>query len=341
MAAIYADFPDTVEVMHDRTFDTLAALVDERPGYYDILWIGRTHNLDALKELVATWRARSDLRIVLDTEAITATRHQQMALMTGGQRFDLREAMRAEFANVGLCDAIVAVSEQEAVALRGLGLGPVSVLGTVRDVRLTPRGFYDRRGLLFVGAMHQQASPNYDSLCWFVEHVLPLVIAGLGPEARLTIAGYTSTGVDMSRFTDHPNVTLRGVVPDTTDLHDTHRVFVAPTRIAAGVPYKVHEAASLGLPVVASLVLQRTARMEARSRCSPRIPKIRPRSPRTSCSVPCGVALAASPKRAPRARLARENSREAYRRALENIVCPPPNCEAPHATLQAASQLDT
>ncbi|HSU07497.1 MAG TPA: glycosyltransferase, partial [Acetobacteraceae bacterium] len=37
---------------------------------------------------------------------------------------------------------------------------------------------------------------------------------------------------------------------------DSHRVFVAPTRFAAGVPYKVHEAASFGLPVIATELLR-------------------------------------------------------------------------------------
>ena len=40
-------------------------------------------------------------------------------------------------------------------------------------------------------------------------------------------------------------------------IYDQHRVFIAPTRFAAGMPYKVHEAASLGLPVVATELLRR------------------------------------------------------------------------------------
>ena len=43
---------------------------------------------------------------------------------------------------------------------------------------------------------------------------------------------------------------------DTFPLYDAHRVFVAPTRYAAGVPYKVHEAASYGVPVVATELLR-------------------------------------------------------------------------------------
>ena len=35
------------------------------------------------------------------------------------------------------------------------------------------------------------------------------------------------------------------------------RVFVAPTRYAAGIPHKVHQAAALGVPVVATSLLAR------------------------------------------------------------------------------------
>lgn len=109
--------------------------------------------------------------------------------------------------------------------------------------------------MLFVGAIHETDSPNHDSLVWFVDEVLPLVERELGWETRLTIVGYTAPGVSMERFEDHPRVTLRGAVADLTSLYDSHRLFVAPTRFAAGLPYKVHEAASFGLPVVATTLL--------------------------------------------------------------------------------------
>jgi glycosyltransferase involved in cell wall biosynthesis len=62
--------------------------------------------------------------------------------------------------------------------------------------------------------------------------------------------------VDLGRFRDHPRITLRGEVSWTFPLYDAHRIFVAPTRYAAGVPYKVHEAASYGVPVVATELLR-------------------------------------------------------------------------------------
>ncbi len=42
---------------------------------------------------------------------------------------------------------------------------------------------------------------------------------------------------------------------DLTPLYDSHRIFVAPTRFGSGLPYKVYEAASHGVPVVASDLL--------------------------------------------------------------------------------------
>ena len=109
--------------------------------------------------------------------------------------------------------------------------------------------------MLFVGAIHEQDSPNYDSLCWFADNVLPLVERELGWETRLTIVGYTAPGVRMDRFEDHPRITLRGPVADLATVYDSHRLFVAPTRYAAGSPYKIQEAASHGLPVVATTLL--------------------------------------------------------------------------------------
>jgi glycosyltransferase involved in cell wall biosynthesis len=110
--------------------------------------------------------------------------------------------------------------------------------------------------MLFVGAIHTPDSPNLDSLVWFADEVLPLIEEALGWETRLTIAGYIAPGIDLSRFERHRRITLRGAVSNLEPLYNASRVFVAPTRFAAGTPYKVYEAASRGLPVVATELLR-------------------------------------------------------------------------------------
>jgi GT2 family glycosyltransferase len=259
VGAVYADLPDTVEVMHDRSLDDLPAFLDSRDGYYDSVWVVRTHNLDRVLPALERYclgKGRPP-RIVLDAEAIAAERDAVRAAVRGAAAGDLDAAVLREFRSAALCQRIVATSAAEAATLRRLGFTDVAVIGHIRAVRLTPRPFAERSGMLFVGAIHEQDSPNYDSLCWFVDEVLPLVEDALGWETRLTIAGYTTEAVDLERFRGHSRVTLRGTVADTEPLYDSHRVFVAPTRFAAGTPYKVHEAASFGLPVVATELLRR------------------------------------------------------------------------------------
>ena len=256
VAAIYADIPETVEVMYDRSLEDLAEFLDRRDGYYETIWVARTHNLDRIRPSVerhVVGKGRPP-RIVLDTEAVASLRNAARAALRS-EAFDLEAAAANEFQNASFCQDIVAVSESEAHFLRSLGFADVSLMGHIRELAITKRSFVERRGLLFVGAIHAIDSPNYDGLCWFVDDVLPLVEKELGFETRLTIVGYTADGVTLDRFENHARITLRGEVADTESLYNSHRVFVAPARFAAGAPYKVYEAASFGLPVVATDLL--------------------------------------------------------------------------------------
>jgi glycosyltransferase involved in cell wall biosynthesis len=174
--------------------------------------------------------------------------------------------------------------------------------------------------LLFIGAIHETGSPNFDGLCWFVDEVLPLIERELGWETRLSVVGYTGAGVSLDRFRHHPRVTLRGAVAEAEPLYDAHRVFVAPTRYAGGAPYKVYEAASFGLPVVATDLLRHQLGWEAGKELMA-----------ADCSDPAAFArhvvavyrdpaLWRSLRDHALARLAAENSREHYVQALTTIL---------------------
>jgi len=256
VAAIYADIPETVEVMYDRSLEDLSEFLDSRDGYYETIWVARTHNLDRIRPIVerhVVGKGRPP-RIILDTEAVASLRLAARADLLG-QTFDLEAAAATELQNASFCQDIIAVSPSEARYLRSLGFSDVSLLGHIRELALTPKDFAERHGLLFVGATHDVGSPNYDGLCWFVDEVLPAVEQELGYETRLTIVGTTAKGVTFERFEHHPRVTLKGELADIGSLYNAHRVFIAPTRFAAGAPYKVYEAASFGLPVVATDLL--------------------------------------------------------------------------------------
>jgi glycosyltransferase involved in cell wall biosynthesis len=195
-------------------------------------------------------------RVVVDTEAVASVRQAEQAALLN-QEFDLEAALRQEFAQLDPGMHVVAVTEAEATIIRPHHRGPVTVLGHAVAPSPMPRQFEDRTGILFVGAIHGTDHPNYDGLAWFIEEILPIIEQDLRWETRLTVAGYIAPGLTLDRFSGHPRVTLRGAMADLTPLYDSHRVFVAPARFAAGIPYKVHEAAAFGLPVVASTLLAR------------------------------------------------------------------------------------
>lgn len=45
---IRQDFPETVEVFHDRGYEQLGDFLTHHNRYYDCIWIARTHNAERL-----------------------------------------------------------------------------------------------------------------------------------------------------------------------------------------------------------------------------------------------------------------------------------------------------
>ncbi len=176
--------------------------------------------------------------------------------------------------------------------------------------------------MLFVGAMHREASPNYESLDWFVSKVLPIVEQTLGWQTRLTIVGYTAPGVSLERFANHPRVTLRGSIGNIESIYDQHRIFVAPTRYAAGQPYKIYEAASFGVPVVATELLRRQMNWEDGQDLLSVDGDHPERFAQQIIALYQDEALWQQIRAGALERLRRENSRERYVEAIERILGP-------------------
>jgi GT2 family glycosyltransferase/glycosyltransferase involved in cell wall biosynthesis len=321
LAAMFADLPDEVEVMHDRTLADFRSFALERAGYYDLVWIGRTHNLDRTIAMLPALASPGGTmpRLILDTEAVAALRDAARLRIEGDSSNDCNAVAR-ELANAALCERVIAVSEPEAELLRSFGLPRVSVIGHLAEIHETGRAWQDRAGMLFVGAIHAMDSPNYDSLCWFVDEVLPLLERELGWETRLTIAGYTAPSVDLSRFARHARITLRGAVTDLVPLYNQHRVFVAPTRFAAGIPYKVHGAAAHGLPVVATELLRQQLQWQDGMEILAADHDDPARFARQILSLHRSEALWQEIRLGAFTRLRAENSRTAYTDALRGVV---------------------
>jgi hypothetical protein len=170
-----------------------------------------------------------------------------------GTAADLAQQAISETLNYAMADQVVCVSEPEARLLASYIRVNAAVLGHAMTLPGTiPPDFSARRGFLFVGALSAEGQPNVDSLDWFFDKVWPQLLTQM-PAATFRIIG-SITPTIRTRY-QRPGVTVMGRVSDVKPFFDTARVCVAPTRFAAGIPHKVHEAIRHGLPCFLTPIL--------------------------------------------------------------------------------------
>ena len=177
LGVVYSDMPDTAEVMHDRSIVDLPEFLEERAGFYDTVWIARTHNLDGIVgRLSSGGGLPSGPKYVLDTEAIVCLRDEAKTLLAASSTtFDREEAWRREFRNAALCQDVVAVSDAEAAMLREHLGREVAVIGHARAYTPTPRSYQDRKGLALC---RRYPRPRLAQFRW------PPLVHRSGPAAR-------------------------------------------------------------------------------------------------------------------------------------------------------------
>ncbi len=253
----YSDLPREVEIMLHGGGGSLEEFLEDRRNFYNVIVVSRPHNMEALATQLKRHRDWfSETRIVYDAEAIFSAREVRKHEILGNpkearkhQKLLLKEIKLAQLANT-----VVSVSEEEARSFRRDGVERVHVLGHALEIDPTPERFTERCGLLFVGAVHDDASPNGDGVIWLSEAILPKIRLVLG-DVSLTVVGINES----DRIWSMASEALQIVGPrkELRTLYADKRVFIAPTRYSAGVPHKIHEAAAHGIPVVATPLLAR------------------------------------------------------------------------------------
>lgn len=255
-ADTYKTLPRSVEVMLYLGKDKLAEFLSQRLGFYDYIMISRNHNMIWLENIIRRDPSLiTGAKIIYDSEALTAPREAAAIRLQGRKISPEKEQhmIAKELELARHADCVVAVSESEADVYRKASFPRVEVLGHTITPRLTTRPFAERRGFLFVGALRDSKSPNVDSLIWFCEKILPLIRQKLGADVPLIVVGDNSAPV--LRRVSFDGVRYMGRQENILPLYDRSRVFIAPTRFAAGIPHKIHESAAYGLPVVATELL--------------------------------------------------------------------------------------
>ncbi|MFU8833202.1 MAG: glycosyltransferase, partial [Wenzhouxiangella sp.] len=254
--AVYKTLPAEIEVMLGLGPEKLAEFLARRKGLYEKVIVSRAFNMEIVAPLLKRDPSLCEgAELIYDAEALMAPREAQRLRLIGHPVSEATATTMVadEIALAAPAKSVIAVSESEADQYRQAGHKDVSVLGHSVPMSLTEARLVHRAGLLFVGALRHAESPNVDSLNWFCDKVLPLLEPQLPDQALLWVAGDASP--DLIGRHAGGRVRFVGRTDDLGPLYSTCRVFIAPTRFAAGIPHKVHEAAAHGIPVVATSIL--------------------------------------------------------------------------------------
>lgn len=202
---------------------------------------------------------------VIDFVDIDSDKWRQYASKSSGIKkwFYQREAQLLQQYELAICQRFnrsLFVSEDEASAFRNLltpELQPkvLSLLNGVDtdyfspDASITPpKPSLPANFIVFTGAMDYWA--NVDAVCWFCQHVWP-VLRRHQPDLQFWIVGGKPTA-DVQALSQQAGVVVTGRVPDVRPYLAAARFAVAPMLIARGIQNKVLEAMAMNKAVVCS-----------------------------------------------------------------------------------------
>ncbi|EED31021.1 glycosyl transferase, family 2 [gamma proteobacterium NOR5-3] len=247
----YSDIPESVEVLLGFGRHNIRQWLETLDAPFDVIWVSRPHNMAHFYELIGEKRL-GGATIVYDAEALFGIREILKAETAGKPMSPTKAAsvIEKELELAGYAQQVVAVSpaEREHFAEHlELADANIHTLGHSITPRLSDPPFEDRTSILFIGNMDYCTAPNADSVLWFIQHAWP-TIADAIPDVTLDLVG--SNDCEAIQSINLPRVNVHGRVADLRAFYDKARIFIAPTRFAAGVPYKVHDAAAAGIPVV-------------------------------------------------------------------------------------------
>jgi GT2 family glycosyltransferase/F0F1-type ATP synthase membrane subunit b/b' len=240
-----------IEVLIRAEGAQIRAYLNARRNHFDAIIVCRPHNMEVLLEAVGSERDLiGSAKLVYDAEALFVTRHLQKMAAEGNspEDMDRHRLVAKEVALTRLADAVISVAPAEQAVLEDYGVKQVYILGHALNDKPLPTGFEERDQILFLGAIQADDAPNADAVRWFASDILPHVRRALGDEFRLTVVGKNQAST--IEALDGAEIDLVGMVDDLVPALARARVLVVPTRFAAGIPHKVHQAAMLGIPMV-------------------------------------------------------------------------------------------
>ena len=239
-----------IECLFAPAFGSAEEVIRTRGSEFDLVVFYRFEGADALARLVKAHAPQA--RRLLGLCDLAHLRLARKAALTGSAKDAraARETRLREMLACAECDAVFTPSRYEKdVVTAELPDADVFVCPLVQEVRAPAAPFARRAGVGFVGGYRH--APNVDAVLFFVQDVLPLVLAE-EPSLRFMVAG-SHMPPEIAGLR-HPAVDLLGHVEDLRGFFERIRLSVAPIRFGAGVKGKVAASFAAGVPVVGTSV---------------------------------------------------------------------------------------
>ena len=219
----------------------------------DLLYLDHLDSY-AYRRLLPRLRAILDLHNVYSTIAGRAADEQTSKLARMYLRHEARLLRRRERDAARGCDAVLAVSDEEARVYRGLGARAVTLAPNGVDCAAyadLPTGRpHAAPTLLYVGPMSW--APNAAAVTFLAREVMPR-LRSVVPDARLRIIGRDMTSA-VQALADGDGVDVLGMVPSMPPHLLEASVLAVPLETGGGTRLKILEAFAAGLPVVSTAV---------------------------------------------------------------------------------------
>ena len=240
-----------IEVLYDNQKIDFKAFLKSRPNYYDVVFVSRPHNMQEVKVHLKDYAGRA--KVVYDAEALFSFRESEFNELIG---LHLTEAekdqhIQSEVTLAKEADIVTTVSPMEKGLFEKYGATRVHILSYMVESKPTPASFEERKDILFVGGILEAPSPNEDAVLYFVKHIMPLVWEKV--KCEFYIIGTNRVKSIWELESDFVHVI--GRIDDLVPFYNRSRLFVAPSRYAAGIPLKILDAVGHGLPAVVTPLL--------------------------------------------------------------------------------------
>ena len=237
-----------IEVFWEQ-YANFDSFMTKRCNQYDIVLISRPQVFEKFYGLVK--ENFRDSVIIYDAEALFYTREQAKAKIVGKiENENIENLAKQEMRLLEKADMVISVSPREKQAMLQQSLQEnIEVWEHIQDVKENRLPFSQRHGILFLGSFFAgQGSPNEDAALYFAKDIFPKILERM--DCKLYIVGANPT--DAVKKLASKQIEVTGYVENLEDYFYKCRVNVVPTRFAAGIPLKLLQAMSHGIPTVVS-----------------------------------------------------------------------------------------